>query len=184
MSSNIKVKLCCIECSREFIGRTTVTKYCSTKCNRSNYRRRIRKQKLEAQVDSTEPSISIKIEDFRNREFLTVTQVSKLIGCSRQNVYKLIRSGKLQATNLLEKKTIIKRKDLDEMFDNLKIQKVDKQLDNFSVADCYTLSEVVGKYDISEKALYEYIKRNNIPTLKEGWFVYVPKSIMDNIFGF
>jgi excisionase family DNA binding protein len=139
---------------------------------------------LEAQVDSTEPTISIKIEDFRNREFLTVTQVSKLIGCSRQNVYKLIRYGKLQATNLLEKKTIIKRKDLDEMFDNLKIQKVDKQLDNFSVADCYTLSEVVGKYDISEKALYEYIKRNNIPTLKEGWFVYVPKSIMDNIFGF
>jgi excisionase family DNA binding protein len=135
-------------------------------------------------VNSTAPPGSIKIEDFRNREFLTVTQVSKLIGCSRQNVYKLIRAGKLSATNLLEKKTIIMRKDLDEMFENLKIQKVDKQAHDFSVDDCYTLSEVVGKFDISEKALYEYIKRNNIPTLKEGWFVYVPKSIMDNIFGF
>lgn len=46
------------------------------------------------------------IEELKAKEFLIVSDVSKLVGCSRQNVYKLINTGKLKATNILEKKTI------------------------------------------------------------------------------
>jgi len=47
------------------------------------------------------------------KEFLSVRDVSQLIGCSRQTVYNLINSGQLKATNILKKKTIIRRYDID-----------------------------------------------------------------------
>jgi len=114
---------------------------------------------------------------------LTVTQVSKLINCSRQNVYKLINSGKLRATNILEKKTIIKRSDLDKLFNKPKQVYVIKepQQIQIDITDCYNLTEIQNKYSISEKALHDIIKRNNIPKLKKGWYAYVPKNLIDEL---
>ena len=123
------------------------------------------------------------IQNLNEREFLTVTQVLKLISCSRQNVYKLINSGKLKATNILEKKTIVKRSYLDKLFNKPKpvyLIKEPKQR-QIDIADCYTLTEIQNKYGISEKALQNTIKRNNIPKLKHGWYAYVPKQIIDEL---
>lgn len=53
---------------------------------------------------------------------------------------------------------------------------------SFDITESYTLSEVQDKYGISEKSLYEIIKRNNIPKIKKGWYAYVPKNIIDNLF--
>ncbi|MFC3361738.1 helix-turn-helix domain-containing protein [Pedobacter fastidiosus] len=47
---------------------------------------------------------------------------------------------------------------------------------------CYHIGEVERKYNISNKALYELIKRHEIPKLKCGKFTYVPKSMIDNLF--
>ena len=38
-------------------------------------------------------------------------------------------------------------------------------------------------YRLSQKALYELIKRNHIPKLKQGKFVYVPKAAIDQLLG-
>lgn len=119
MSSNIKVQRICQHCGKEFTARTTVTQYCSDTCSKRAYKARLRANKVEESNKETQRQKNQPIEELKAREFLTVTQVSKLIGCSRQNVYNLINTGKLKATNILQKKTIVKRTEIDRLFNEL-----------------------------------------------------------------
>jgi len=192
MSSNIEVKRICQHCGTEFTARTTVTKYCSHKCASAANKAKKRAEKMQKSNAETKRIITQPIQELKAKEFLTVTEVSRLIGCSRQNIYKLINSGKLKATNILEKKTIVRRLDLDELFTELpdtetipEQQKQDindwKQAGQFDISDCYTLTEIQDKYGISDRALHEIIKRNNIPKIKKDWYAYIPKPIIDQL---
>ena len=195
MSSNIEIQRICQHCGNEFTARTTVTQYCSDTCSKRAYKARLKVSKIEASNKETQRIKSQPIEELKAKEFLSVTQVSKLIGCSRQNVYNLINTGKLKATNILLKKTIVKRSDLDKLFKEPTnrtqpegIPETQKQeLNNwvqaggFDIADCYNLTEVQSKYGISETALQNLIKRNSIPKIKKGWFAYVPKTVIDKL---
>jgi excisionase family DNA binding protein len=180
MSSNIKVQRICQYCGNEFTARTTVTQYCSNTCSKRAYKVRLRTSKVEQSNKETKRIKNQPIEELKAREFLTVTQVSKLIGCSRQNVYNLINTGKLKATNILLKKTIVKRSDLDKLFkEPINIPQTEQN--QFDILDCYNLTEVQSKYGISEKTLQDIIKRNSIPKIKKGWFAYVPKTVIDKL---
>jgi excisionase family DNA binding protein len=190
MSSNIQVQRICQHCGTEFTARTTVTKYCSHRCGSAAIKALKRAEKIQKSNIETKQIKTKPIEELKVKEFLTVSDVSKLIGCSRQNVYKLINSGKLKATNILEKKTIVKRCDLDKLFKEIpetetipEKQKQElndwKQAGAFDITDCYSINEVQEKYKISETALYSLIKREDIPKIKKGWYAYVPKIIID-----
>lgn len=196
MSSNIQVKRICQHCGTEFTARTTVTKYCSHRCGSLANKAKKRAEKVQKSNTETKQVKTKPIEELKAKEFLTVSDVSKLIGCSRQNVYKLINTGKLRATNILEKKTIVRRCDLDGLFNHSEIEAepqlsvVDKliqeltewkQAGAFEITDCYTINEVLEKYSISETALHNLIKRQSIPKIKKGWYAYVPKPIIDNL---
>jgi excisionase family DNA binding protein len=195
MSSNIKIQRICQHCGNEFTARTTTTLYCSHRCNSAAYKAKQRAGKVEQSNKETQRIKSQPIEELKAKEFLSVTQVSKLIGCSRQNIYNLINTGKLKATNILLKKTIVKRSDLDKLFKEPTnriqpegIPETQKQeLNNwvqaggFDISDCYNLTEVQSKYGISETALQNLIKRNSIPKIKKGWFAYVPKTVIDKL---
>jgi excisionase family DNA binding protein len=195
MSSNIKIQRICQHCGNEFTARTTTTLYCSHRCNSAAYKAKQRAGKVEQSNKETQRIKSQPIEELKAKEFLSVTQVSKLIGCSRQNIYNLINTGKLKATNILLKKTIVKRSDLDKLFKEPTnrtqpegIPETQKQeLNNwvqaggFDIADCYNLTEVQSKYGISETALQNLIKRYEIPKIKKGWFAYVPKTVIDKL---
>ncbi|WP_312076461.1 helix-turn-helix domain-containing protein [Chryseobacterium sp.] len=179
MSSNIKLNRVCQHCSSDFIAKTTVTRYCSDVCAKKAYKARIRAEKIDVSIAETQQIKNKPIEDLKAREFLTVVQVSKLIGCSKQNVYKLINTGKLKATNILVKKTIVLRTDIDNMFKN--IQEKPKQK-TYYVSECFSISEVQNLFKVSPTALQTIIKRENIPKIKQGKFVYVPKVLIENIF--
>ena len=185
MSSNIKIQRICQHCTNEFTARTTTTLYCSSRCNSAAYKAKQRTGKVEQSNKETQRIKSQPIEELKAKEFLSVTQVSKLIGCSRQNVYNLINTGKLKATNILLKKTIVQRSDLDKLFEQPRTvapqpEKQPKQM-QFNISECYNLTEVQSKYGISETAVQNLIKRNSIPKIKKGWFAYVPKTVIDKL---
>ena len=185
MSSNIKIQRICQHCTNEFTARTTTTLYCSSRCNSAAYKAKHRAGKVEQSNKETQRIKSQPIEELKAKEFLSVTQVSKLIGCSRQNVYNLINTGKLKATNILLKKTIVQRSDLDKLFEQPRTvaPQPEKQPEKkqFNISECYNLTEVQSKYGISETALQNLIKRNSIPKIKKGWFAYVPKMVIDKL---
>ena len=191
MSSNIQVQRICQHCGTEFTALTTVTKYCSHRCGSLANKAKKRAEKVQKSNTETKQIKTKPIEELKAKEFLTVSDVSKLVGCSRQNVYKLINTGKLKATNILEKKTIVRRCDIDKLFSEpdysnfIGLEKQVKELYDwkqagaFDIADCYTINEVLEKYSISETALQNLIKRESIPKIKKGWYSYVPKPIID-----
>lgn len=118
MSSNIEIIRICEYCHNEFIAKTTVTKYCTHKCNSRAYKERIKSKKINRSNEETYNTKVQSIELIKVKEFLTVKDITILINCSRQTIYKIINSGKLKSIDLKMKKIIVRRSDLDRLFKN------------------------------------------------------------------
>ncbi len=201
MSSNIEVKRICEYCEKEFIARTTVTRYCSSLCNKRDYKNRLRNDKIKANDKEVLATRNKVLEQIKLKEFLNINDTAILLDTSKRSVYRMIKRGTINSVNLAERKTIIRRTDIESLFQDRSSQDEADPLPNTdnetvarslsleewvkaggeNVSDCYTLTEIQQKYGISEKAVQELLKRNQIPKLKLGWYAYVPKKIIDKI---
>lgn len=181
MSSNISVYRICGFCGSEFLAKKTTTKYCSLKCASKDYKRRLKNQKIES---SNLQRIKIKNQpliDLKDKEFLNVKQLALLLGFSVKTVYCLINTKRINAYNFSERKTLIRRCDIDALFEKPQIgfeivlQPIElrKQAE---IKDCYTITEMQKKFNISSGALYNLIKRNSISKFSQGKFTYVAKK--------
>lgn len=116
MSSNIKITRVCEYCCKEFTAQTTRTRYCSHKCNSRHYKARQREKKIEKSNEETSKIIHSDIEYVKTKEFLTVPDIAKLLNCSKRTAYNLINRGDLKAIKVSERKTLIKRSEIDKLF--------------------------------------------------------------------
>jgi excisionase family DNA binding protein len=184
MSSNIRIQRICQHCGQEFTAKTTVTQYCGDNCSKKAYKLKLRKTKIEESNNFTK-SIQVKsAEEIKAKEFLSISETCELLGLSRWTVWRAIKANELPAAKV-GRRSIIKRSHLDQLFsNNISISPTIKSPEVcLPTKDCYTISEVQKLYNISEKALYEIIKRNNIAKVKEGIYTYVSRVEIDNIFG-
>ncbi len=183
MSSNIKVQRICQHCGNEFTARTTTTQYCGNTCSRRAYKARVRSTKIEESNKQTQGIKTKPFEELKAKEFLTVRDVATLLNCSVRSVYLYIESGNIKAVNLAERKTLVKRSEIDKLFE----QSVTPQPEikpepiQYETGDCYTIGETQIKYNISDAGLNNIIKRFSVPKIKKGKFTYVPKTIIDKI---
>lgn len=115
MNKPTEIKRICHYCGSDFVAQKTTTKYCSHQCNQRHYKAIKRAEKIQNSDNEVKAIKEKPIADLKAKEFLSVKEVAVLIGCSRQNVYKLINTGKLKATNILQKKTIIRRSAIDKL---------------------------------------------------------------------
>lgn len=185
MSSNISITRICQHCSQSFTAKTTVTKFCSDKCAKAAYKVKKRNEKIQKSKTETEKIQNKPIENVAKKDFLTVNDVALLLNSCKQTVYNLIDKGVIHAVKISERKTLIRRSDIDKLFDLPQVQDEPTPKEEsikYSILECYTLSEVKELYHISDKALHNLIKRNQIPKMKEGILTYVPKTLIDNIF--
>ncbi|VTQ00269.1 Predicted transcriptional regulator [Sphingobacterium daejeonense] len=185
MSSNIQVTRICQHCSKEFIAKTTVTRFCSDLCAKRNYKLRQKLEKINSSdIETANQRIKVtpnNVKDITSKEYLSVTEVGQLIGCSRQNVYKLINTGKLTASNPLERKTIIKRSDVDKMLKDNEVKNKQNHVIIDETPEYYSMHEIEVKFNMSEKAIYELIKRNGLEKIKRGRYSLVLKKEIDNL---
>jgi len=177
MSSNILVQRICQYCNTEFTAKTTVTKYCSNSCAKKAYKVRKRKEKIEQSNQQTKTVKNKPIIDINSKEFLTVPETAILLGCSTKTVYRLIERNEIHGSNLGTRMTRIKRSEIDKRLSSTNEIKPQR----YDVSECYTITQIVDKYGISNGALYNIIQRNEIPRQVKGKFTYVPKSLIDNI---
>lgn len=115
MTSKIQVQRICQYCGKEFTARTTVTKCCSPHCSKMYYKARKRAENIEQSNKETKQIINRPIEELKAKDFLTVKDVSDLLGCSVRTVYRLIETEHIKATNLGQRLTRIKRTDVDKL---------------------------------------------------------------------
>ena len=177
MSSNFNMQKPCEQCGKLFVAKTSVTRFCSSKCNNKNLKLRKRGSSVIQGQKVTKHRASHTLEELTSVEFLTVKDAAKLMAASPRIIRGLIRSGRLKATNLSVRKTIIARKDIDAFFD------LPDGRSGKSVHPNYCkMAEAATVFGISESALFEVIKRNNIPKFKEGKYTYVAKSDLEKVF--
>jgi len=191
MSSNIKINRVCNYCNKDFIAKTTVTKYCSHKCASASYKKRAKEQKI---VKSNNETIKIKqepVEVLKAKDFLSVKELSLLLNCSNRTIYRLIENGTIQSYNLNKRLTRIKRTDIDKLFvfiskesnlpQPIQISKPQpkQEIKVFDLNDYYTIGEVIAKFKVAEATLRRIIKRNNINKIRKGKFVYVSKELIN-----
>jgi len=181
MSSNIRITRICQCCAKEFEARTTVTKYCSEVCNKKHYKQKLKQQKINASHTETTTLKEKPLEEIKSKEFLTVKDVARLLNSSRQTIYTLIKSGQLMAVNIKIKKSLIKRSEIDKIFNQAPVTPIESTTKPkvLKVEDCYSIGEAERLTGFSNKALYEIIKRNNIPKMQQGKFVYIPKAAVN-----
>lgn len=186
MSSNITVLRICEHCQSEFVAKTTVTRFCGDDCAKKNYKLRLKNKKIQK---SNEWTASKRIElskrkDLSVLEYLNPTDASKLLQCSRMNIYDLMNTGQIKYSQLSEKKRLISRDEINRYLSERQpqqrkqLQPLVKPLD---LANSLSMKEAQEYYGISEKALYDLIKRHNIKKYKSGRYVFAHKLDLDRI---
>lgn len=183
MSTNITVNRICEQCGKTFVAKTTVTRFCSHICNSRNYKQKARRSKIatsEHQVLQTRTQ-AIATQPI---EFLTVKQAARLLHCSERSIYQHIQNGRIKAIKLSPRKTLIKKKFLDKAFKQPEFQVEPRaaRKKNPAIVYCFTMAEAQKFYGISEKALLDLIKRNELETFREGKYSYVLRSALHQIF--
>lgn len=185
MSSNIKVQKVCQSCGSIFTARTTVTKYCSDRCAKRAYKARIRSERIDKSNKDTEAYLNLAHAELKEKAFLSITETTKLIGISRRTIYRMISKKELFAAKL-GKRTIIRRTDIDRIFDlQLAVDTPEPETNvtlSYDTSECYKFKEVMEKYNVSEKALYDIILRKRITRIKQGIYSYLPKVEIDKLF--
>ena len=142
----------CEQCSNMFESQKRTTRFCSDKCNSQNYKMRKRLElkrdieKIPFQSQRLRPKVkAFSLELIAGKEYLTVTEVSVLFGCSKDTVYRMIKADQIKATNLSEKLTRIRKRDIESLFETPKKE----TKDILKVSECYEMNQIVTKYSIS-----------------------------------
>ncbi len=121
MSSNLYIPKTCQHCGNLFTARTTVTKYCSDSCAKKAYKARKRKEKVDAALQETkanqeaQDSVTVSTDSLSNKDFLSITDASKLIGVSRWTIQRMIKRGQLKAVPF-GRKHIVARHQIENLF--------------------------------------------------------------------
>ena len=97
MSSNIRINKVCQHCNKIFIAKTTVTKFCSDQCAKSNYKKRQKDGRIELSQADTERQLSEGKQRGRgastdsSAEMLGTSGLSAVIGLSERTIFRLIK---------------------------------------------------------------------------------------------
>lgn len=184
MSSNIRVQRNCQHCGKDFEAQKTTTKFCSLQCGSRAYKANVKALKVELSNKETEQLKAKPIEHLNAKEFLTITETCQLLSVSRWTIWRTIKSNKL-SVGKLGRRTLIKRTQLDQLFNQPSemISKIEAKPEpiKYEIANCYSTEEVRFKFGISESTLRSLIIKNKIPKFRQGWFAYVPKTIIDDL---
>jgi putative transposase len=85
-----------------------------------------------------------------SQEYFTFSQAARLMGVSRQYVYKLVKEDKLRASRLSSRMSLIRRSDIELML-KTKPYKSIKPKDDVDITEYYTAEQIAEKYKVNTK---------------------------------
>lgn len=84
----MEVKRICQWCGKPFMAKKTTTNYCSPQCSKRGYKHRMKERRMEMREFQEMLEVKNKLE---SQEYFTFSQAARLMGVSRQYVYKLVK---------------------------------------------------------------------------------------------
>ena len=100
----------CAHCGKVFTTNSGMQKYCSEEC--ATAAKETKKKRQRDFLKAVEP-----VMELRQQEYLTFSKAAILLGCTRQYVYKLVEQGKLPASRLSSRMALVRRSDIERMFE-------------------------------------------------------------------
>lgn len=123
--------------------------------------------------------------DLYTKELLTVKETAQILNCSTKLVYRLIEEGRMYASNFLERKTRIRKTEIDRLVERTQVdpsqkKKVIKRMPLIR-SECYTITEVQRKFNIQSMVLYRLMKEYHIRKEPYRQYFIVSKNDIDNL---
>ena len=188
-TSNIRIKKVCEWCKKEFYSQKCTTRFCCKRCAEYAYKdrkRQERKSYTEAQMqkclhEKAQSEISVK-------EYLSISEVAKILGITRDGVYKLIYRGVLIAYKISSRFTVVFRKDIDAMIEARPYERKPKATslatdeNGEAITEFYTTKEIIEKFVVSNLWVFAQAKRHNIPKVYHRGKTLWSKEHCDRVF--
>ena len=177
-TSKFRVLRTCEFCGKEFYAQKVTTRFCSRRCNELAYKQRRRqRQIIEAEAKVTQKPI----EEVKEKEFLSLNDTAVLMGISKRCVYDLIHAGVLQAFRLTSRLTIVRKADIEKMFEGRVYTKKVKP-ERKPITEFYTTTEIKEKFGVSESWVFKIGKEKNIPKILHHGKTYWSKQHVEKHF--
>ena len=179
MASNIDIQKKCEWCGKLFIAHKTTTRCCSHRCANLAYKERTRQKRVSE--FQTMVNQQIEKEDCIDKDFFTPSEAAKYIGISRATFYRYLETNLIKSVQL-KRKTIIRKRDIEALFDNASPYKKHLPRSKQSITDFYTIAEIKEKFGVKESWIYEIAKEHNIPRTFNRGRTYWSKKHIDSYF--
>lgn len=169
----------CPICGTSFTPKTINSRYCSEKCSRKAYKRKVAEEKRQQELNAIAESVP------DNRPYISVPEAIAIYGVAKSTLYRLIRQGYIPAINLGTRLLRIDRQKLESIFPIRQEQKKEEpkpMLFDLSFENCYTITEIAEKYDLSLTTVCNHIRKYGIPMRHQGKSIYVPKTEIDKLY--
>ena len=190
----------CAFCGKVFVPNSGTQKYCSEEC--ADQAKETRKKRQRDFLRAVEPAMEL-----QQQEYLTFSKAAILLGCTRQYVYKLVEHGKLPASRLSSRMALVRRSDIERMFQSNPYNRVipcskpksvvhkktstkrrsqNTQFPSFNSDESleyYSGEEVKQTYKVKQSWLYASAKRHQIPMCRIAGRNYYSKKHIDAVFG-
>ena len=166
----------CNYCGRSFIAHKMNTIYCSPSCNNKDYKKAIRNKQI-AEFIEEEKKKTPKVDILGGKEFLTPTEGASLLGLSRATFYRYMSNGTIKAVQL-RGKTIIRRKDIERLFDNPPAYQSHSEKKQ-EKREYYTFRQIMEKFKCSKKAVMTRVEKYNIPKVYQGRNCFFDRALVD-----
>ena len=173
----------CKHCGGTFIAHKMNTLYCSPSCNWQDYKQRKRQEKLSEyyaghQENGTEPNGGAIPNGLEQKAFLTPREAAKLLGIGKSSVYRELANGMIKAVQM-RGKTLIRRKDIDKLFDNPPEYKSKAGEKRHEKREYYTIRQISEKFKVSKKAILHRCEMYNIPKVYQGRNCFFDRALVD-----
>ena len=174
----MEVRRICQWCGKPFIAQKTTTRFCSPECAKRSYKHRIKERKMELRHAQEMHELRQNLE---RQDYFTFSQAARLMGVSRQYIYKLVKEDKLRASRISNKMSFIRRTDIELMLKTKPYERI-RPKDDFDITEYYTAKQVAERYKVSTKWVWNYCRQNNIPKVRIRQFNYYSKKHIDAAF--
>ena len=183
MRAKEPIKKICEFCGCEFEAYTQVARYCSHDCNRKAYREIKRKEVifLTASMASQTKRERAK-SDLSEREYISISDAAAIRGVSRWTIYRNVVKGCIPAKRLSQRTTLIRKKDIEALFDVIEPYEVLTTGVHKPIDEWYTIDEVTEKYGLLRHRIRKIINAEGIPTKKAGTRTLIAKNKIDAYF--
>lgn len=183
MKAKEPIKKICKFCGCEFEAYTQTARYCSRDCNRKAYREIKRKEviSLTASMASQNKRERAKT-NLSEREYISISEAASLLGWCKQTVYNYCHKGIIPAKRLSQRTTLIRKKDIEALFDVIEPYEVLATGERKPIDEWYTIDEITEKYGLLRHRIRKIINAEGIPTKKAGTRTLIAKNRIDTYF--